>query len=395
MGINYLKVAWLMMRSKPVRSALSLLGIYIGVLALVMILAIREGVRRQLDDLYRTKGARLVFVHPGFDQVSRKIGALTLDDLNLLRSIPGIISVLPRMSIDMDARTPAASAHAHVIGIDETFVPLYRIEMRVGRNFLKDEMSGQQPVCLITTTLARHLFPAGPAVGQQIVLQGIPVEVIGVVDWTEASSQRSSAQEVDVLLPYPWTLTQDNVFISMVEVRLDPQIAIEQATTIVRQTLSHSDTNRANMYFIRSMEEMMKAGQKSNDRLMASLLGIAAISLLVGGIGVANVMVTSVTERTREVGIRKALGATRRDILLQFLVESAALSGCGGLLAVATGVLIVYGGPSFFDMPFPMSTAPLPTAACLIITLVIGLIAGVYPASHAASLSPSEALRYE
>ncbi|HVO33115.1 MAG TPA: FtsX-like permease family protein, partial [Elusimicrobiota bacterium] len=247
----------------------------------------------------------------------------------------------------------------------------------------------------LTSAVAAKLFPSSQALDATIDFQGVSMTVIGIVDWTEATSQRTSAQETDILVPYPWTLSQENLFLSMLEVRLQPQISSERAIATVREIMSHGDANRANMYFVRSMEQIVQQGQKSNDRVTASLLGIAAISLLVGGIGVANVMVTSVTERTREVGIRKALGATRRDIVMQFLIESAVLSGCGGFLAVASGLFVVGVAPSFFDLPFPMAMALIPILSCLVITVAIGLIAGVYPASRAASLSPSEALRYE
>jgi putative ABC transport system permease protein len=181
----------------------------------------------------------------------------------------------------------------------------------------------------------------------------------------------------------------------MLEVRINALQTSDQAVKLVTDTLSHGAENREKLYFVRSMEQFVERAKEMNDKLMQALLGIAAISLLVGGIGVANVMVTSVTERTKEVGIRKALGARRTDILLQFLVEASVLSGSGGLLAVATGAIGINLFTTFFESPFPLALPPGPIGGCLLLTVVIGLVAGVYPASRAASLSPADALRYE
>jgi ABC-type antimicrobial peptide transport system permease subunit len=391
---DYLKISFLMMRSKPVRSALSLLGIYIGVLALALILGIREGVRRQLSDLFRTEGARLVFVHPGFDPVSKRIGRMTGDDLELLRGVPGILSVQPRRSADIEVRTSAGTERAKAVGVDEGFMGVFRVKMIRGRNFLESEIKRKSPVCLITAELVRKLFPVKEPVGAVLDLRGVPFQVIGIVDWDAATAQRTVVNEVDVLLPPEW-LTQSDDFIAMTEVRVRPDIAPDQAVAMVKKSLSRGHPEREPLYFVRSMEQFVERNKAMTDKVMTGLLGIAAISLLVGGIGVANVMVTSVTERTREIGIRKALGARRVDILLQFLMEAIVLSGSGGFLAVASGGTLIAVLPALIKTPIPVAAPWMPLLACLGLTMFIGLLAGLYPASRAASLSPAEALRYE
>jgi len=395
MFLNYLKVSFLMMRSKPVRSILSLLGIYIGVLALVVILAIREGIRRQLYDLYRTSGAQVIFVHPGYDQVRKVIGKLGPDDVTRLKMVPGVISVAPRRVSDQDAKTVAASIHAHLVGIDEKFVAVYRVPIIRGRSFLASEVQSNQAVCLLTGDATRKLFPTGEPLESTIDIQGIPYQIIGIVDWNMAVGQRTSVPEADILVPAGRLSETNPGFLSTLEVLVAPGIAPPQALWLVKQAVSRGDPQREPLYFVRSLDQMVERSRQFSDRILAGLLGIAAISLLVGGIGVANVMVTSVTERTREVGIRKALGARRTDVLMQFLVESSVLCGTGGLLAVLTGALGVSLAPSFFDFQMPLIVPPVPVIYCFGLTVLIGILAGVYPASRAASLSPAEALRYE
>jgi len=403
MILDYIHIAFLMMRVKPVRSLLSLLGIFIGVFALVIILAIHEGARKSLDDLYRTEGARIFIVMPAYDETTMRMGTLSPDDFPRLSSAPGILSVLPRMNAELEARSSGGVLKAQVMGIDSAFIPVYRVPVKAGRIFLDEEVAHNQPVCLLTDRGKEKLFPLTAAVGQSVDIQGTAYQVTGVVHWdTEISQRVFVGGDVDLLIPYTALLQRRESansmgmgMIPMLEVRSLPSARAADVTKEIQDVLSHGDPARSKLYNVESLEDYIQGSKEGNERTLRSLLAIAAVSLLVGAIGIANVMLMSVTERTREIGVRKALGARRIDILLQFLVEASVLTFSGGVFAIMAGVGGIAILPTFVHQTFQLIVPPLSVAWCLLLTLLIGLLAGAYPASRAASLSPAEALRYE
>jgi len=394
---RYLDVSWLRMRARPVRASLSLLGIFIGVLSLVLILSIRNGIQRQMSELYRTSGARVLLVYPGFDPVTKRIGNITPQDLTFLKELPGILSVSRRENSEWTIGTPGRTERARVMGIDESFLSVYRVRLVKGRALLADEIARKSWVCLISQELEDKLFPFGKSIGSSVETAFGPFEVVGVVRWDETTAQRSGLNDIHMWVSPVWSQVGSTAspFITTLEVRFAESMDAQQASSLVRGVLTKGNPERDAMYFIQTMDQVVKRHQQFSDRIMSGLLGIALISLLVGGIGIANVMITSVTERTREVGIRKALGARRIDILMQFLVESMVLCGTGGLLAVFTGGLLSQVLPQILPQKVPMLFTLPPAIGCLALTLFVGLVAGVYPASRAADLQPAEALRYE
>jgi putative ABC transport system permease protein len=393
---EYLKLSFWMMQAKPIRSALSWLGVYIGVLALVIILAIHAGSREEMDRMYRIEGARIVIVFPGFDPVSKKSLMLGQDQARRLAGVPGVISVMPRVNDRRRVRSARTAEQLRFTGVDEAFLTLYRVPVVRGRIFLAREVQTRQAVCLMTDRAAQKLFPYMDAVGQTLDVEGVMFHVIGVLRWDSGVAMRAFGMETpDVLVPALWVQKSNLPAGVNLEVRVRPDMTPDAAVQLVRQALGYGNADRGQGYMVMTQEKFLESRKQVSDRTLYSLLAIAAISLLVGGIGIANVMLTSVTERTREVGLRKALGATRIDILFQFLVESIVLCGSGGLLAITTGAAFVNLGTSLMSDKLAMALPVVPLISCLAITLLIGLVAGLYPASRAAALSPAEALRYE
>jgi len=384
-----------MLRARPVRSVLSLLGIYIGVLALIVILAIHEGTRQLLENLYSTQGARVVLVFPGFDRDTKSVGRIEPEDAKRLSSVPGIDSALLLLTQEGEIRSSAGALQAHYAGTDASFVPLYRIPIMRGREFLPSEVATRQPVCLLSDSAAQKLFPVTDPLNARVTLAATVFQVIGIFQWRGPVTQRTFAENLDALVPFPWVSPAAEMAAPALEVRVHSDIAPRAAVELVKHAMSHGDVGRAKLFTVLTLENYFRKRRESNDQALKSLLAIAAVSLFVGGIGIANVMLTSVTERTREVGLRKAVGARRRDILMQFLVESSVLSATGGLLAGLSGWIAVNVIPVLFEKSPNLVFPRWQVGACLVLTLVIGLVAGLYPASRAAALSPAEALRYE
>src|SRR5882724_8350522 len=283
---GYLRGAFYMIRAKPVRSVLSLLGIYIGVLSLIIILAIHEGARQELEGIYRTKEALIVIVFPGFNEETHQIGRLTSDEVQRLSALHDVKSVLQRLNQETEVRSPSGVLQAHVAGIDTAFVPLYRVPLKRGRLFLASEVATRQPVCLLTESAARKLFPVTDPIQNRITFLGATFQVVGIVDRQEAVSQRTFfMSNPDVLVPFTWLSKNKEGMIAPLEVRLRPDMPPQAAVDLVRDEISHHDAERAKAYSIMTLDNFFRKKKESNERALRSLLAIAAISLLVGGIG--------------------------------------------------------------------------------------------------------------
>jgi ABC-type lipoprotein release transport system permease subunit len=382
-------------RARPVRSALSLAGIYIGALTLMVILGLRRGAAQQIQRLASTHGTQVFLLspqnlgNPGFRHL------LNWDTRDALAKDPHIETVLPRLTQQKWVRTPRETLSAHIMGIDPRFPQTYLIPFAEGRTFLPIEMTRKHPVCLLTRGGQKKLFPYGVKIGDSVDLQEIPTTVIGILEWDHYATQRSfSGKEPDILIPFTRFYEERRaVPLTLLEIRADLRFRDDQVAEAIRRIVGRGDPKMDAYYSIQPYESFVQSAMAPVSEMFRTLMAIALISLLIGTIGIANVMLVSVTERIPEIGIRQALGATHREILLQFLTESCALTSAAGLAATGSVIAAKMLLPLVDQHPMPFTLSALELFTGLFVTCLVGLIAGIYPANHGASLSPAEALQ--
>ena len=401
--------------SNKMRSALTMLGIIIGVAVVILVVAIGQGATKQVTDTVNSLGTNLLSIFPGQSRIritaattaGNKGGggssSMTLLDARLIADNfkKSVDAVAPQVRDNVQIRLSGKDATTNLTGSSLEYPYVNNVEVDRGRFFTQEEMDGTQKVCVAGATIADKLLgdPKADLTGQTIAVNRQSFKVVGMLAPKGAGAW---GQDQDDLILVPITTAMRRVlnrrFINFMSVRcLSPQtmpLAQEQISTFLRNRHHLTPPFPENDDFnIRSQTDLMER-QQSVTGTMTSLLSIVAvISLVVGGIGIMNIMLVSVTERTREIGIRKAIGATPRDILMQFLIESAILSLLGGLIGIGVGI----GGSFLLATVAGWNTIVSSTAiiAAVVVSAGVGIFFGIYPASKAAALHPIEALRYE
>ncbi len=397
-------------RSHRLRSFLTILGILIGIAGVIIAVGLGEGASSQVTSEINALGSNVLTITPGSSTSSTGIrqalgtaSTLTLSDVNALSSpvdAPDVKAVAPITSSTEELTAGSETATTSVQGTTPTWLTVRGRTLAEGRFIDKQDVSDHGAVAVLGATTASELFTRGDPVGQTVDVNGVPVTVVGVLTSTGASSSSATSDPDDVMI-IPITTGAERIFggtsrnsVSSIAVQArssaDLTGAYQEADHLLLQL--HGITNATNADFTITSEQSLIAANTSVDHTLTILLGgIAAISLIVGGIGVMNIMLVSVTERIREIGLRKALGATPRVIRRQFLVEASVLGLVGGVLGVLGGLLGVLYLPGLIGDP--ISISPTAAVGALVIALAIGVLFGVYPASRAAALAPIDALR--
>ncbi len=393
--------------ANKMRSALTMLGIIIGVGAVIAMIAVGSGAKAQVVDHIASMGSNLLIVRSGSSTSgglrmgSGTVPTLTVDDAEaILNEIPSVRYVAPDLPGVAQVVYGNQNWSTSITGTMPEMLEIRNWPVTWGRPFTWQEVSGAAKVCLLGWTVLENLFGEMDPIGEVVRIKNIPFTVVGVLTH---KGQSGPGHDHDDTIIVPLTTAQKRLFgmefpgmvrgISIQVKDLDLMKETEQQIKTLLRQRHRIPSNEENDFSVRNLSEVMAGAQESSD-VMSLLLGaIASISLIVGGIGIMNIMLVSVTERTREIGIRIAVGARSRDILLQFLVESLILSLTGGLLGIAIGISGTYALSAFADWPTLLSARAILLAFAFAGS--VGVFFGFYPARKASLLDPIEALRFE
>jgi len=385
------------------RSFLTMLGIVIGVGCVIIVVAIGNGATKSIQETINSLGSNFIMIFPGAStQSGAKIftgqSTMTVEDADAIKAeCPSVayVSVIMRTAGQVVASELNWSTSIYGVGVDWPFIRAWNVGD--GQFFTDVDVRSASKVCVLGRTVADNLFPQGDAVGQIVRIKNVPFKVVGVL---EKKGGNTMGQDQDDQIVAPYTTVMKRLMgqtkVNMIQAAARQPDQVQQAMTEIETLLRqrHRIPNGGDSDFMmRSQEEIAAANEAQMKVLSTLLISIAAISLLIGGIGIMHIMLVSVTERTREIGIRMAIGAKGRHVLLQFLFEAITLSIVGGLIGVGAGIGFSSLAAKLSGWPIVVSSASI--ALSFAVAGGVGVIFGFFPAFKASRLDPIDALRYE
>lgn len=402
---NLIKIALRALANNKLRGFLTMLGIIIGVASVITMLAIGQGSKKSIQAQISEMGSNMIMIQPGGDmfggvrQSAEDMETLKLADYeSIVNDTRYVAAVSPSVNSSGQVVNGTNNAPTTIYGISPDYMEIRRYEMEDGEMFTDQDIQTAAKVCVVGKTVVDNLFPGGEnPVGKVIRFQKLPFRIVGVL---KSKGYNSMGMDQDDLILAPYTTIQKKVLAithlqgincSALKEEYTDQ-AIEEITEILRQNHRLKATDEDD-FTIRSQQELSEMLTTTTDMMTMLLAAVAGISLLVGGIGIMNIMYVSVTERTREIGLRMSIGAKGIDILAQFLIESILISVTGGLIGVLLGV----GAALLVNIVanFPIYIQPWSVILSFAVCTVTGVFFGWYPAKKAAQLDPIEAIRYE
>jgi putative ABC transport system permease protein len=402
------KIAFSALRINKMRSALTMLGIIIGVAAVIAMVAVGSGAQARIEEQIASIGSNLIIVlsgsvtSSGIRMGTGNAQTLTMDDARAItRECDAAALAAPAVRGGAQTVYGDNNWGTQIMGTTPDYLPIRDLSMQQGQAFSDSDVEGATKVALLGKTVADNLFYGEDPVGKIIRIKAVPFTVVGVL---APKGQSPTGQDQDDIIVIPISTAKKKVLGSsqanyaavgqiLVQAREGRTSDVQdQMKSLLRQR-HHLQPNEDDDFTIRNMEEVFKAQESSAQVMSLLLAAIASVSLIVGGIGIMNIMLVSVTERTKEIGLRQAVGAKTRDILSQFLVEAVTLSVAGGAVGIALGVTVSLLISHFAEWSTLVSPGPIVLA--FVFSALVGVFFGFYPARKAAYMDPIEALRYE
>lgn len=396
-------MAWASLIANKMRSILTMLGIIIGVAAVIALVSIGNGVKQDIQNSISSLGSNLLMVMPGAPRTpgvrpsQGSMKSLKVSDYQAISKLDGVKAASPYTANSYVSIYQSKNWTTTVSGVSSNFQDVNNWTMSEGRFISSKNVENRERVAVVGQTVVKNLFAGEDPVGKEIRVKNIPFRVIGVLN-SKGNGTMGNDQDDAIFIPY--TTAMERVegvdYLRMVYVVASDDNGIDRLQSDIENLLrvrhGIKDTNLDD-FNIQNMKSIMETMEQTTGTLTLFLGAVAAISLVVGGIGIMNIMLVSVTERTREIGIRKALGATYFVIVTQFLIEAVVISLMGGLIGIALGI----GASKLIGLASGMSTViSVPTIVLsFAFSMAIGLVFGIYPARKAAKLNPIDALHYE
>ncbi|RKU32269.1 multidrug ABC transporter substrate-binding protein [Candidatus Poribacteria bacterium] len=388
--------------ANKLRSLLTMLGVIIGVGAIITTTSIGEGAKADITERIQTLGANILAVRPGQSMFRGRGSAdarrtLTVEDMEALQERGQTFSyVTPEVSSRAQVKFRNKNTNTTIVGTSPAYLVTANFTVEKGRFFTEFEIRKRDRVCVLGKTVVDTLFENVEPVGQIVKIKNVGFHVVGVMKEKGASGWRNPDDQV--FIPYSTAMKRvfGNEYLSSISVQANSDKLIAAAETELTELIRKQHEipiNKEPDFHIRNQAEFMETLEESSQTFTNMILGIAVVSLIVGGIGIMNIMLVSVTERTKEIGLRKAVGAQRIDILAQFLVESTTLAVVGGVLGIGVGIIGAEGVPSIWGWRTEVSV--MYAIVSFVVSAFVGVFFGAYPAWKAAKLHPIDALRHE
>lgn len=403
--LNSFKIAWRAILLNRSRTFLTMLGMIIGVGSVIAMMAIGEGSKESIRTQISSMGSNMITIRPGAGMRGgvmtggESINKLTFNDLKAIRNEVDLLTdIVPMVNSSGQVIYGSNNWPTSIYGTDPEYLNIRMIEMKSGSMFTADDVAASAKVAVIGQTVVDNLFPKGEnPIGKMIRFQRIPFKVIGVL---EEKGENTFGQDQDDIIIAPYNTVQKRIvgndylqsIIASARSEEDSEQAVEDVSKVLRRTheLTAEDEDDFNVF---AMEELISTLSSTSEMLTLLLVAIAGISLLVGGIGIMNIMYVSVKERTREIGLRMAVGAKSSAILLQFLIEAIMISFTGGVLGILLGFGAIFAIQNLMSWPAVISVDSI--IVSFLVCAFTGIFFGWYPARKASQLNPLQALRYE